>query len=215
MASEELEKLVLELQGQVQRLQDRQDINDCILRYSRGVDRLDREALISCYHEDGIDDHGVFIGNREEFADWAIGMHRRMHLSHQHCQFNHTVEIDGDVAHAETYYMFVGLNKQGAPYTVGGGRYIDRLEKRDGRWAIVVRKCVRDWIPLTEIPDKIDQSTLTSGRGFVKPHEVEFLDTCSQVARDRSDPSYDRPLTIDPKRFDLWNQLLNAAKASA
>ena len=29
--------------------------------------------------------------------------------------------------------------------TLSGGRYVDRLERRDGRWAIVDRVCVVEW----------------------------------------------------------------------
>ena len=85
----------------VRTLWDRQQIHDCLMTYSRAVDRLDRELLLSVYHDDAIDDHGVFVGSPVEFADWVIDMHSRAHLSHQHCQFNSTIELDGDTAHAE------------------------------------------------------------------------------------------------------------------
>jgi len=137
MSLEELERTVGELK-------DRAEIHQCLMNYSRAVDRLDRELLMTVYHPDAIDDHGIFVGGPEEFADWAIDMHTQTHLSHQHCQFNSTVELDSDVAHAETYFMFVGLNRQGTPLAMSGGRYIDRLGKRGGRWAIVERICVRD-----------------------------------------------------------------------
>ena len=45
--------------------------SDCLTRYSRRIDRMDRELLLSAYHEDAIDDHGTFVGNREELADYA------------------------------------------------------------------------------------------------------------------------------------------------
>ena len=35
-------------------LLDRQAITDCIHRYCRGVDRMDREATCSAYHPDGV-----------------------------------------------------------------------------------------------------------------------------------------------------------------
>jgi hypothetical protein len=34
------------------------------MRYSRGIDRLDRDMLLSAYHPDAIDDHGMFVGRR-------------------------------------------------------------------------------------------------------------------------------------------------------
>ena len=114
-----------ELVQTVSILQDRQAINDCLMRYSRGVDRLDRELLLSVYHEDAIDDHGVFVGNPEQFADWVVAMHTATHLSHQHCIFNISVDLQGDQAHVESYYMFVGLNRTGTPLAMSGGRYLD------------------------------------------------------------------------------------------
>jgi len=183
----------------VSELKDRAEIHDCLMRYSRAVDRLDRELLLTVYHSDAVDDHGVFVGGPEQFADWVIEMHTRTHLSHQHCQFNSTIEIDGTVAHTETYFMFVGLNREGKPLAVSGGRYIDRLEKRDGRWAIAERVCIRDWAPLDEIPTDLDQSKMTAVKNL--PERIlTLMRTGPQTTRDRSDPSYMRPLKVDRSR---------------
>jgi ketosteroid isomerase-like protein len=194
MTPDELERAVVELQ-------DRQAIHDLLMRYSRGVDRLDRELLVSCYHPDAIDDHGVFVGGPEEFADWAIAMHTATHLSHQHCVLNYTVDLDGDVGHTESYYMFAGMNREGTPLAVSGGRYVDRLEKRDGRWAIVARVCVRDWAPLAEVPESLDASAMTVVKGL-DATTVDLMRSGAQPARDRSDVSYARPLRIDPARAE-------------
>jgi ketosteroid isomerase-like protein len=185
-----------ELSAAVRELQDRQAIHDCILRYSRGVDRLDRELLLSVYHPDAVDDHGMFVGGPEEFADWALDMHRSTHLSQQHCIFNHSCDLDGDVAHTETYYMFVGMNRTGAPFVVSGGRYVDRFERRAGRWAIAARVCIRDWAPVDQTPDMSDPSTLTAIRSTLSPDVVAFMSGSGLPRRDRTDPSYDRPLRI-------------------
>jgi hypothetical protein len=184
----------------VRELLDRQAIHDCLMRYSRGVDRLDRELLLSVYHEDAIDDHGMFVGSPQEFADWVIGMHSATHLSHQHCLFNHSCDLDGDVAHTETYYMFAAMNRQGVPFQMSGGRYIDRFEKRAGRWAVAARVCVRDWAPLDERPDLADPSTMTAIRDVLPQAVRAFMAQQAPVARDRTDPSYQRPLVIDPAR---------------
>jgi ketosteroid isomerase-like protein len=187
-----------ELESAVIELQDRQAIDDCLMSYSRGIDRHDRELLRSVYHDDAVDDHGMFVGSPDEFIDWAFGMHEASHLSHQHCIFNRTCDLDGDTAHVESYYMFVGMNQRGAPLAMSGGRYIDRFEKRDGRWAIAARVCVRDWAPLDEIPAELDQSQMTVAP--LDDRTREMMRTGFQVAQDRSDPSYLRPLRIDPAR---------------
>ena len=95
----------------LQELLDRQDILDCVHRYCRAVDRFDRELLLSVYHPDAIDDHGLFVGGREAFADWAFGYHSLYQNATHHIVTNHTCELDGDVAHAETYWMFSGANR--------------------------------------------------------------------------------------------------------
>lgn len=193
MTNEELTKTVIELK-------DRSDIHECLMTYSRAVDRLDRALLLSVYHDDAVDDHGVFVGGPVAFADWVIDMHTRLHLSHQHCQFNSTIDLDGDVAHCETYYMFVGMNRTGEPLTMSGGRYLDRLEKRDGLWKIAERVCVRDWAPLKEIPQQLDQSTLTVVKD-ISDETKSLMRTGPQSLRDRSDPSYMRPLRVDRSRI--------------
>ena len=56
-------------------MKDRQEIYDCIMRYCRGIDRLDRETLLSAYHPDAIDDHGsTYVGGIEGFADAVQGI---------------------------------------------------------------------------------------------------------------------------------------------
>lgn len=188
-----------ELERTVTHLADRQAISDVLMTYSRGIDRLDRDLLLSVYHEDAIDDHGVFVGSREEFVDWAFAMHTATHLSHQHCIFNFTCDLDGDVAHTEAYYMFVGMNRQGTPLAMSGGRYIDRMEKRGGRWAIAARVCVRDWAPLEKIPQSLDPAVMTVVKDLDE-QTMKLMRTGAQPRRDHDDVSYQRPLTIDPAR---------------
>ena len=158
----------------------RAEILDCIHRYARGMDRLDRELARSAYHDGAIDEHGGFVGPVDEFIDWSFAYHANQ-IRHQHYVTNHTVELAGDTAHAETYYVFVGTDRNpDAPLTVAGGRYVDRFERREGRWAIAARVCLVEW--MTE---------LAAG---LPPAAVEFIASYGTVARDRSDTSYQRPL---------------------
>lgn len=166
----------------IRELCDRADILDCMYRYARGMDRLDRALLRSAYHDDAVDDHVGFVGPVDDFIDWAFAYHATQ-TRHQHYLMNHTVEIGGDTAHSETYYTFVGTDRDPAkPLIVSGGRYVDRLERRAGRWAIAARVCLVEW-----------QSESPS---FIGPDAVTFLDAVQTVARDSNDASYDRPLTI-------------------
>jgi hypothetical protein len=164
--------------ARLQELLDRQDILDCLLRYTRGVDRLDAELFRSAYHPDAVDDHGVFAAPVEEFLDWAFAGHLKNHRGTNHYITNHTCELDGDTAHTETYVIMVGQNVAGTPVTLHGARYIDRLERRDGRWAIAHRVSMLEWVGGLTPPDLPPVAR--------EPNGV--------ISRDRSDTSYQRPL---------------------
>ena len=172
----------IDLPGPIQALVDRQAISDCLVAYCRGIDRHDRALLLSAYHDDAQDDHGVFCGTAKEFADWAISYHTKYQLGHNHYILNHSCELDDDVAHTETYYLFSGLNREGPPI-LSGGRYIDRFEKRNGRWAIADRRCLIEW---TGFLGEVD---------FPAEH-LAALTSGGIAARDASDTSYDRPLAV-------------------
>lgn len=153
---------------------------DCLLRYTRGVDRHDRELMKSAYHPDAFDDHGVFEGDPETFCDWALGWHEAGQTHHQHIIANHTVDLDGDTAHGETYYLFIADNKD-APPTLAFGRYVDRFEEREGRWAIAYRVCVNDMtgeFSKSNIPEAFREKLISTGPN----------------SWDESDVSYRRPL---------------------
>jgi hypothetical protein len=171
-----------DLPAGLQTLIDRQAILDCVTAYCRGVDRADRELLLSAYHEDAQDDHGVICGTAAAFADWALDYHGKYQLGHHHYILNHSCELDGATAHAETYYLFAGINREGPPI-LSGGRYLDRFEKRAGRWAIADRKCLIEWSGLlADVP--------------FTPEHLAALGSSGKAARDRSDSSYERPLTV-------------------
>ncbi len=125
--------------AEVRALVDRSAITDCLHRYARGMDRHDRQMVRSVYHDDAIDVHGSMAFEFEDFIDWAFAYHAEQ-LHHQHYLTNITIELDGDSAHSETYYLFVGrYPDRDTPLTVAGGRYVDLFECRSGRWAISKR----------------------------------------------------------------------------
>ena len=175
------------LAAKMQALIDRNEILDVLNRYSRAMDRQDRELARTVYHDDAIDVHGSHAFGVEDFLDWAFEYHSHQ-LHHQHFVTNQSIEIDGDTAHAETYYLFVGrYPDRETPLTLAGGRYVDRLERRDGRWAIAKRVCTAEWrtVAPSKLPDK--------GEPAVFPPVV--------VSHDRDDVSYARPLAVELAAF--------------
>ncbi|GAA0336350.1 nuclear transport factor 2 family protein [Sphingomonas oligophenolica] len=166
--------------ARLERLADRQDVVDCLTRFSRGMDRLDRDIFLSAFHPDAIIAAGPFVGSPPDCFDWAAPMHEAGQVATHHNLLNITCEIEGDTAHSETYYLFVGRNRDDSNW-IAGGRYIDRLERRDGEWRIAFRTNAIEWsgivptmaLPFADVPD-------IHGNGA--------------PARSKDDPSYRRPL---------------------
>ena len=164
--------------AEVQQLLDRQAILDCIHRYSRALDRHDDEMLASCFHPDAIDNHGEWVGDLEAFVEWANHDVHDPYAAHTHNISCHFAEIDGDVAHTESYVIFILRHKDGEQVKVGGGRYLDRLERRSGDWKIALRHLVLDW------RFEADGTAFNTNDGYV------------HGTWDTSDMSYDRPLEL-------------------
>jgi hypothetical protein len=176
---QELRAKVERLAEEVRDLRDRQAIQDCLIRYSRGLDRHDDELVASVYHENAVDHHGTFLGPAREFIPWVNAIHEAGYDAHTHFVTNNTVEIEGDVAHSEIYVQVV-LRRKDGPLDVCGGRYVDRLERRDGEWRIAAREVLVDWAGTAD--------------GTVWPEIGAF----PAGTWDHSDPSYQRPLQVPP-----------------
>ena len=161
----------------VARLVAVEEIREVVLRYCRGLDRLDADLLRSAYLPGALDDHGVFVGDAAEFCDRVLASHRRYDAS-MHCVLNHLVELDGpDDARGEAYVLAHVLRRddQGAPvHDAWWGRYADRYARRDGRWGIAHRVTVHEWTrreplgrPMRADADLFRQGTEDRGTGAV------------------------------------------------
>jgi hypothetical protein len=181
----DLEKLARD----VQYLMDRQAILDVIMKHARGHDRHDVELLTSAYHEDGIDEHGHAINPGPKYAAWANAIHAAGSVLHTHNITTHLCEIEGDVAHCESYVIVGLLNNDGKSARMISGRYIDRLEKRHGAWKIALRRSTVDLLISGDA--SILKAPLFSEQGYTKG------------LRDKRDVSYQRPLNLDvtPERW--------------
>jgi hypothetical protein len=168
-------------EARLAQLLDRQDILDCLIRFSRGMDRFDRDIFLSAFHPDATIAAGEFVGGPVALYDWARRLHDHGQSGTHHNLLNHTCDLDGDVAHTETYYLFVGRNRDDTNW-IAGGRYIDRLERRDGSWKIALRTNAIEWcglvptlpIPFADVPD---------------------IALNGAASRAKDDPSYQRPLS--------------------
>ena len=127
--------------------------------------------------------HGATVNAGPEYAAWANGVHGSTSTNHLHNVTTHTCEIDGDEAHAESYVIVTLLGPDATTATVMCGRYVDRLERRDGVWRIAVRHAT---VELAYTADaRLLQSRYFTAQGY------------EHGTRDRSDLSYDRPLSAE------------------
>lgn len=191
-----------DFQEKLHELVDRQEIYDVLTRYCRALDRCDVELMKSVYWPDGFDDHGVFKGNAQEFAEFIVREIQTWFEVTMHAICNVHMEVKEDVAHTEAYlFAYHRVSGQGRmveevfgptyiKHLTGrdtgpvphdffyGGRYVDRLEKRNGEWRIAKRTVVMDWNlnqPNRSIWDE----------GMFKVLNVRGV-------RDRTDPVYER-----------------------
>lgn len=171
--------------ARIEELLDRQDIVDCLTRMSRAADRFDKELFLSAYHEDATIAAGPFVGGPEALYEWSKALQETTYSATSHKLLNHSFDFDGDNAHVETYYIFVGCIGE-ETNLIAGGRYIDRFEKRVGKWGLVMRNNFVEWT--SAVP------AMGNPLG-----EIADLHLNGLPARDTSDPSYQRPL---PNRRD-------------
>ena len=185
MTDSELEQL----KQDVQYLKDRTAILDCIAKHARGHDRHDVEIITNAYHDDGVDEHGFAINPGPEYAAWSNAIHAAGSSQHTHNITTHTCEINGNEAHCESYVLVVLLNNDGVSARLISGRYIDRLEKRDGEWKIALRRTTVD--------------VLLSGDASILKAPIFHDQGYTKGMRDKTDVSYQRPLTLDetPERW--------------
>ena len=143
---------------------DKAGIRDALRRYCRGVDRGDEQLLASADHQEAHDAHGPFRGNAHQFAHWAAEEISRNRLGLQHIIGHVLIELDGEIAQVETYYVSCSrMRADPGVVTLMGGRYLDRFERRPGTgWRIARRTVIKDWA----ISDRLEAEVAASLRGY-------------------------------------------------
>ena len=128
------------------RLADKHEITEVIHRLARGLDRCDEDLLRESFHPGATDDHGAFVGTAEGYIAWVLPMLATFERT-QHFVTNILVEVEGERAFTESHFQaWRRVVEDGAAVDqITAGRYLDRFEKREGSWAIVHRRAIRDW----------------------------------------------------------------------
>jgi len=173
-----VELTLRELNERLKYLLDCEDIRQTMYAYARGVDRLDEELIAAAYHTDAYDDHGNFRGDKAGTVMTIIRNGRTgPATASTHQLGNMLIDLKGDVADVETYFIaYQRLEESGKAFTrTRTGRYLDRFERRDGRWRIFRRRVVDDWSRLDEVVATAREINLNNSLG----------------TRDHTDPSYE------------------------
>lgn len=155
-------------------------IYECLKRVSRGIDRFDRAQFLSAYHPDATISAGTLVARPAEVFAGGSALHEEGQKRTLHHLTNHRCEIDGDVAHCETYYFYAAHNHDGATW-LAGGRYVDRVERRRGEWRIAFRHTLLEW------------SSIMEGMDVPLFNASSDADLNGVSSRGHDDPSYRRP----------------------
>ena len=118
------------------------------MRYAFAVDRRDWDLLASCFSPEVESDGwgratGPGRGPLLEFIKGVAHFHTTMHM-----MGNHFVHVDADRAELDCYAMLTHhYDRAGEPaqMNVSGGRYVDVMERVDGRWRICRRGGEPGW----------------------------------------------------------------------
>jgi 3-phenylpropionate/cinnamic acid dioxygenase small subunit len=156
-------------------LQAKQQITELLYRRARAGDRRDVELALACYHRGATESHEGFDGTAADFITTA-SMIAPTSTAPVSCLWhfisNIVIDLDGDHAEVESYHIAVVIRDEanGQAETRIGGRYLDKMARRHGRWGIVHRDVVFDWsrveaasTPYWELVG-LDESKLLRGR---------------------------------------------------
>jgi SnoaL-like domain len=162
-----------ELQIRLDEIAKRQDelcskeaIRECIYRINRGMDRIDRELMLSGFHPDAQIRWGsadpVELG---AFIEAAIKIQYTTSRV-QHLVGNILIQLQGDSAEVESYEIARHLTPFGEEKKdlIIASRYIDRFSRREGAWRIERRDKVVDWIRIFEGSDPLFENVPLKGR---------------------------------------------------
>ena len=134
------------MDDRIETLLAKQAIYELACTYSRGLDRLDRELLLSTFWEDGWCEYGFSICTPAEFAAFAMAA-LQDHAANQHMIGNVLIEVEGREAFGEVYFNAYHKirGESGFEDVIIAGRYLDRYEQRDGIWKFAYRSERVDW----------------------------------------------------------------------
>jgi hypothetical protein len=150
------EERLAALESKLHEFEAKEEIREVLFKFCRGVDRNDQECISEVYHPEAVADHGEFVIRIEDMPA-RYGPALPGQVGNMHLLGNIFIELDGDVAFTESYFLAVRqLDREGGSSTrIRGGRYVDRFERRNGRWKILERVLVDEWSRIDDVVAEI------------------------------------------------------------
>ena len=181
-----LETELAELEAELAPVADYLAIFDNEHKYTRGLDRHDEALINDVFWPDARVSYGALV-SMDEMAAWANAGHEDS-AAHQHFVTGLTLDIDGDTAHEEGYIYYSsdmprdtsfdsigrptpGRAVAGSLTTFGTGRYVNRYERRDGEWRMIVHEYVHD----ISVPLETVDLCATACLGRWDPSDISYL----------------------------------------
>ena len=146
-----------------QELSQRAEIVDALLSYTRGIDRLDKESVISAFHPGAIlNNYGPEPMPIEDFVEYALPSLEQRYSATQHRVSNIRIEINEDQALVESYVLayHVELGESFKRLHTFNGRYIDTFSLSQGHWKISERFLRNDWSKVEDISEEMAGSSV-------------------------------------------------------
>jgi hypothetical protein len=143
-------------------------IEDCLLSYCRGIDRLHAPSVAAAFHPGAmLIDYSAQPLTIELFVEHALASLAKKFVATQHRISNTAVQRDGTRALAETYVhaTHVQITDDGRVLHTFVGRYIDRFEEHNGAWKIAQRTLRNDWSTAAPMAEPMSGTYVPSGRG--------------------------------------------------
>jgi len=172
-------------------LLNREKIRDCIARVARGEDRRNAELLVGGFWPDADVDVGIFAGGFDSYLAWVVPGSSAIPVT-QHVLGQSLIDVRGHRALVETHVLSYHrvVTDAEARDVVIGGRYLDRMQRRDSEWRIGQRTMLYDW--LQDVGGSVDWSGGVLGVPFRGAHYT------GRAVGDHSEPLLDRrPWTED------------------
>jgi 3-phenylpropionate/cinnamic acid dioxygenase small subunit len=142
---------VLDLEARVARLEAERDILDLLSRYGHAIDYGLEHEWVDCFSERGVFDmrerfqdasrstrpewqlSGIRHEGRAAIAGFVSRHTRAPGRYHKHLVIEPRINVEGDRASLQSYFLFVAEAPEGVE--IAFGRYLDRVVRHDdGRW---------------------------------------------------------------------------------